>query len=109
MIERDAAFSVDVVEMSEGPVVVPRGDLDLSTAGDLEGAAFPLIKAPSASLTVDLSGVAFCDSAGLNALVKLRKSCHASGWRLAVANPQPQVRHVLELSGLSEFLAVPPA
>jgi anti-sigma B factor antagonist len=109
MSERAAAFNVDVVETPDGPVVRARGDLDLSTADDLERAAFPLIKAPSATLTVDLSGVDFCDSAGINALVKLRKSCDASGWRLAVSNPQPHVRHVLELSGLIAFLGVSPA
>jgi anti-sigma B factor antagonist len=60
------------------------------------------------SLTIDLSALGFCDSAGINALVKMRKACDAAGSSFAVISLQPQVRRVFELTGLIEFLSVGP-
>jgi anti-anti-sigma factor len=109
MTEHVAGFRVDVVTMPEGPVLRPHGDLDLLTADDLVSVAWPLIAAPPAVLTIDMSGVDFCDSAGINALVRLRNRCDAAAWQLTVRSPQAHVRHVFELSGLNEFLSVSPA
>ena len=112
MSENTAGLSVEVTQTPDGPVISAAGDLDLSTADHLEAAVTPFIKDPvnasAGTLTVDLAKIDFCDSAGINALVKLRQLGHEAGWTLTVVNPQPHVRHVLELSGLTKFLAVPP-
>ena len=58
-------------------------------------------------LTVDMTAVGFCDSAGIGALVTLRHRCDERGWRLRVVNLQPPLRRMLvEFSGLGEYLNV---
>ena len=101
-------FSVSVMETPEGPVVMPHGELDMATADEAEQVALALVTSEQPSLTIDLSDVTFCDSAGVNALVRLRKVCHEAGGKLTVSNPRPNVRQVLDLSGLTEFLSVTP-
>ena len=55
-------------------------------------------------LTLDLAGVRFCDSAGINALIRVRRLCDQQGWRLYVVNPQLAVSRVIEFAGLSAHL-----
>ncbi|MFE9454930.1 STAS domain-containing protein [Streptomyces sp. NPDC006739] len=66
-----------------------RGEIDLQTCPQLSRAAFvtPLGGEP---LYLDLSGVSFMDSSGLNLLLLLRRRLHAEGGRLAVTGLQPQ-------------------
>jgi anti-sigma B factor antagonist len=108
MTDDVAGFGVSVKDTPAGPMVMPHGDIDMSTADELERIARPLASSGQALLTIDMSGVDFCDSAGISALVRIKKACDAAGGRFAVSSPQPHVRHVLAISGLTEFLAVKP-
>lgn len=108
-------FKVEVAETPDGPVVKAVGDLDLltietlvSTArGQLQDRSLP---DPPPILTIDLAGVNFCDSAGINGLVSLKNACGAVGWRFRVVNLRDHIRHVIvDLTGLGEFLDVGPA
>ena len=103
------ALVVSVLETPTGPVVMLRGDVDMATADQIEQAAGDLIGSGHTTLTVDMSEVAFCDSAGLTTLVRIKKACNDSGGQFAVSSPQPHVLHVLALSGLTEYLGVTPA
>ena len=109
MPENLTEFRADVERTPTGPVVRLVGELDLGTAAGFAGTADPLVAA-GVTLTVDLTDLAFCDSAGVTALVRLRKACDRTGGRLVVTNPPAQVRYVLEVNGLMEYLDVrPPA
>ena len=55
---------------------------------------------------VDLAGVSFLDSSGIQALIRCRAEAVARGVAMAVANPQPQPRKVLHIAGLTDLLAV---
>lgn len=101
---------VDVVEAPGGVVVKAVGDIDLSTVATLIKEAGQLVRGPSATLTIDMAGVDFCDSAGINGLVTLRNACHDAGWRFEVVRMRSHVHQVIvELTGLGEFLGVRPA
>lgn len=105
-------FRIEVADASDGPSVKAFGDLDLMTIDALVGGASALIQQRTASdspttLTIDLAGVNFCDSAGINGLVSLRNSCDAIGWKFRVANLRDHVHFVIvELTGLGDFLNV---
>ena len=103
-----ASFSVSVTETSAGPVVTPHGDMDMATVGEFERVAGHLVGSGQATLTIDLSDVPFCDSSGINGLVRIKKACDEAGGHMSVSSPQPQVRHVLGLTGLIEYLSIPP-
>jgi anti-sigma B factor antagonist len=97
------------VAITEGPVPVVRvrGELDLSTAPELCGRVERA--AGNRRVMIDLSGVEFCDSTGLRALVGATREIEINGGKAAlVVPPEGSLARVLELSGLGEFLRVAP-
>jgi anti-anti-sigma factor len=102
-----ALLAVDLVDSADGPVLKLVGELDLSTVGAMVDLGRQALTPPPTLLTVDLAGVEFCDSAGINGLVKLRNASVEQGARFRVAHPRPHVRRVLaDLTGLGEFLGI---
>jgi phospholipid transport system transporter-binding protein len=65
----------------------------------------PLFTGGSDSLTFDLQGVTLADSAGLALLLEWREMAHASGRALTFVNLSDQMRHLIEVSGLSPVFA----
>jgi len=60
---------------------------------------------PKGSLVrLDLSGVKFIDSSGLNLLIRIRRFCWDQGITLVFQNPSPLALKVIEQSGLRGFL-----
>jgi len=66
----------------------------------LIGALDQALAAGRSQLILDLSGVAFMNSAGLRALVQAYKAAQAKGGALQVTNPSPRVRELFALVGL---------
>lgn len=80
---------------------------ELEITGELDGpaverlrAAIPL--AASSRIVVDLRGVTFMASGGINWLVGLRRLTD----QLLVRDPSPIVQRVLEVTGLADLLAI---
>ena len=57
-------------------------------------------------VVLDMSQVSFVDSAGLALLVKTQRRLAAADRRLVVLRPHPNVRRILDLTGLTEVLSV---
>ncbi|MDG6106706.1 STAS domain-containing protein [Dactylosporangium aurantiacum] len=90
----------------DDPVVISvAGDVDLSTAAELEGALATAVGDAASGVVVDLAGVTFIDSAGINALLKGKRLADERGQRFSVANPAGVVRDVLELTGVLGHLS----
>jgi anti-sigma B factor antagonist len=90
-----------------GPTVVRLlGELDLSTVPELE-ACLEGLGADGADVRLDLSGLSFCDSSGISAMVTASKQVRKGGGSLSIASPQPAVRSVLEITGLFDYLSAP--
>lgn len=102
-------LAVEFRSEPDGVVLVAAGDLDMATVDALVDPALAALRDHPAMLSVDLAGVGFCDSAGINALVKIRRACDESRSAFRVVNPQPTVRRVLvDLTGLGGLLNIPP-
>jgi len=96
-----------VTRDASGVTVAVEGELDLGTSPRLVAQAAVIDDQPGRQLTVDLSGVGFCDSAGISALLHLRQQCDHAGWVLRVVGPQPAVRRVLvDFTGLGTYLNI---
>ena len=85
------------------------GDVDLVSAADLVAEVDRLALAPGQRVVLDLSGVGFMDSTGLNVLVRLHRRVEEVGGVLTVQDPSTQVRHLLELTGLLPLLGGEPS
>ncbi|MFF7356707.1 STAS domain-containing protein [Streptomyces filipinensis] len=82
------------------------GDMDCLTGPMFRTEFLNLIDSGARFIVLDLAGVPFCDSAGLNALLAARRHAHETGARLALARVQVQPRQLLKLTGVDRILDV---
>lgn len=102
-----APFQVKVGELEHGVRTISvQGELDLSTAPELEG---PLEEAlgDEGSVLIDLSRCEFIDSTGIALIVRAwqRLDSGENGRALVLCSQNDQVRRVLEITGLE--LSIP--
>ncbi|MBD0710264.1 hypothetical protein BU197_18350 [Streptomyces sp. CBMA291] len=85
------------------------GEIDMDTAGELEAALTRTLTEgpPGASLALDLSGVSFCDSSGLNTLLRLRLLALSHRTPLTIPKASPRVTHLLTLTGTADLFGHP--
>ncbi|MFE3169391.1 STAS domain-containing protein [Streptomyces sp. NPDC059224] len=81
------------------------GDMDLATVSVLEHTVDAAL-GDHRTVILDLTGVAFCDSSGLNTLIRLRRRAQDSGGRLILAAPPPQMMRLLTVTGARNVFAV---
>jgi anti-sigma B factor antagonist len=60
--------------------------------------------APDGTLSLDLTGVTFMDSAGLRVLVRQQRRLGDAGGRLVITRASDPTRKLLELTGMWEVL-----
>lgn len=99
-----SVFTVAVVEDSEHPVVTMTGELDMSRVDQAWSIIEPLVNPPRSGLVIDMAGVTFVDSRGLNTLVRTLR--HLNGAPLTVRAASERISRVLEVSGLAEMLVL---
>jgi anti-anti-sigma factor len=59
-------------------------------------------------VVVDLAGLTFIDSSGINALVELARAVRSTGGAVVFAREQPQVQRVLDIVELGEVVVREP-
>jgi len=84
-----------------------RGELDLSTAPELEAPLEEILDSGEGSLLIDLSQCEFIDSTGIALIVRAwqRLDSGENGRALVICSQNDQVRRVLEITGLE--LSIP--
>jgi anti-sigma B factor antagonist len=92
---------LETTDAGDGLVVARiRGDLDLSNLYSVHTALLEMLPNEAIGLVVDLGGVTFLDSSGVEALFRLQTSLEVRQQHLAVAIPAgATIRRALELSG----------
>lgn len=99
-------FSVDERQEGGVRVIAVAGELDIVTAPKL---CARLDATRNGKLLVDLTGVDFCDSTGLRALLGAASEVRAAGGRFAiVCPPSGDVARLLEIVGAGEWMAIQP-
>jgi anti-sigma B factor antagonist len=82
------------------------GELDLVSAPRLRNAIASLRGEDTDEVIVDLADLTYIDSVGIGLLVASRRRLDSEGRSFAVRNPAPQVRRLLEITGLVEYLGL---
>ncbi|WP_371494140.1 STAS domain-containing protein [Kitasatospora sp. NBC_00374] len=101
-------LTVSVQPWTRGVVIRPDGELDHDTVGPLREALDAVLAEPPARLVVDCGGLDFCDSTGLNLLIRSQATAEAGGGRLVLAAPGEMVARMLAVTGVGEVLQVYP-
>jgi anti-anti-sigma factor len=106
-----APFEATAARLDDGVrVIAVRGELDLSTASDLEGPLEEATSSGDASVLIDLSECEFIDSTGIALIVRawqrLDRTAEGEGeGRVVICSDNDQVRRVLEITGIE--LSIP--
>jgi anti-sigma B factor antagonist len=88
--------------VGEVHVVALQGELDMDTAAGLSAW---LVEIAGSPVVVDLSELTFIDSSGIAALATAKKRMTAEGNEMILTRPRPNVRRVLEILGLVDWVA----
>lgn len=87
-----------VVEEKGTPTIRLTGRLDTHTAPDLDAELARLLAGDAVPrLVFDLSQLEYLSSAGIRCFVRARKAVEPKGGKVALVNPQPAVRKVLDI------------
>jgi anti-sigma B factor antagonist len=100
----DAVISTDTA----GSRVQLRGELDLTTAPQLERLLDQLRRDGHHQITLDLSGLEFLCAAGLAVLLHADQALRAAGGRLVLTRPTRLARRMLAITGLDATLTIQP-
>jgi anti-anti-sigma factor len=102
----DTSLTVTTAEGGAWAIVSVRGEIDVSTAGSLEDALRACL-ASSGRVIIDLSGVRFMDSTGLNVLMRAQSgSSDEPAHVLRLAAVPERVSKLLRLTQLDQVFPV---
>jgi anti-anti-sigma factor len=83
-------------------LVTVRGEIDMDNAGELVDA----IRRVAGIAVVDLSGVTFIDSTGLQGLLTAQEAARQRGDEVILRHPSKVVRRVFELTRLTDRFTI---
>lgn len=103
----EVSFTTEVLEGVS--VVVAPPEIDITNA---DGFRVTLLEASASAngvLVVDLSGTDFCDSMGLNVLVREHERAEAAGGAVFLAAPGEAVQRIFAVTGIDRLLRTAPS
>jgi anti-sigma B factor antagonist len=110
LIEGPAAhlgFAIELTTAGPGTVLEVAGEIDAAVSGELRDRLAAAVEA-GAPVIVDFSGVTFCDSTGLTALIHAHRAAEAAGTRFVLVTEQRAVLRPITLLGLADVLEIHP-
>lgn len=99
-----AGFRVDLHPERDCVRVVPVGELDVATAGELEATLRELRDAGFDRIVLDLRELEFLGSAGLQLIVLQDEFARRDGHEFTLIAGPPAVQRVIEVCGLLDHL-----
>ncbi len=105
-VRREDQLSFDVVPEDECVTLRLSGEVDLNTAQSMRDAALDAMRRHGTNLRIDLSGVTFLDSTGLEVLLATRRRATLEGGQLHLVDPTQAVMRVLEVTGIKHLFEI---
>jgi anti-sigma B factor antagonist len=103
---RQVELKVTTRSQGDHVVVSVAGEIDLYTAPRLQSELMTALSRSPVRLIVDMSGVEFCDSTGINVLLAAHRQARERGGELQLAGPGSATRKVLQVTGLETVFTV---
>ena len=75
------------------------GELDIATAEQAYSYISEVIDGRPALVTVDLSGLTFCDASGLGALARIARHARQKGRQLMLNSARPSLMKIMRITG----------
>ncbi|MFI5534012.1 STAS domain-containing protein [Kitasatospora sp. NPDC051853] len=104
---QSAQLTITTDSTAAGVTVVHlAGEIDLDEGAALEDVLTRALVARPSRLVVDMTEVGYCDSAGLNALLKTRTAATAAGVDLLVAGVGDRITRLLWATGTTDVFTI---
>ena len=81
-------------------IVSVAGELDIATSEQAYSYISEVIDGRPAPVTVDLSGLTFCDASGLGALARIARHARQKGRQLMLTSARPSLMKIMRITGL---------
>jgi anti-sigma B factor antagonist len=81
-------------------IISVTGELDIATAEQAYTYISDMIDAWPAPVSVDLSGLTFCDASGLGALARTARHARQAGRQLRLTAARPSLLKIMRITGL---------
>ena len=101
-----AGASLPVLSRPAFTIARLEGDLDIATIPALREHLLNVLGPGARLLIIDLSGVSFCDVAGLAMLIGTQRWATARGSTIRLATPRPQMAKLLRITGLDQTFTI---
>jgi anti-anti-sigma factor len=98
-----------VAWLGEAAVITLPEEIDISNSEQVREELLSLLNRGPAVLIVDMAETTFCDSAGVNALVRAHKRATANGAEVRLVVGSPGVQRVLDITGVDRLIPVYPS
>ena len=98
-----------VAWLGEAAVITLPEEIDISNSEQVRDELLLLLNRGPAVLIVDMTETTFCDSAGVNALVRAHKRATANGAEIRVVVASRGVQRVLAITGVDRLISVYPS
>jgi anti-anti-sigma factor len=96
------SFDVEVRRVPGRLIVAPQGELDIATLDQMR--AVLADRREGEALELDLGGVDFMDTSGLQLVVEAHRDARRDGYDLTIVHGSTSVRRVFEMAGLDRVL-----
>ncbi len=98
-------FGIDVLDRDGRTVVVPRGELDMASAPELEAAVIPPLES-GGWVVLDLRSLEFIDSSGLRVVVSAHRTAEDGAGRFTAVRglPGTTVYRIVEIAGIDSVI-----
>jgi anti-sigma B factor antagonist len=97
-----------VLWVGQAAVVSLPAEIDMSNGDQIRNDLLTILNRGATLLVVDMSATTFCDSSGLNALVRAFKRATASGSGMRVVVSARAVQRVLAITGVDHLIDIYP-
>jgi anti-anti-sigma factor len=102
-IERVEPLALELSCVTDGDgnqIVSVAGELDIATAEQAYIYISDVIDAWPTPVSVDLSGLTFCDASGLGALARIARHARRAGRQLRLTAARPSLLKIMRITGL---------
>jgi anti-sigma B factor antagonist len=98
-------LTANVVDCLDYRILVLAGEIDLSVGDTLRTQILDLLQPGGVPLLIDMTGVRFCDSTGLNVAVDAKRHADGCGCALVFFGLSERVEKVFRVTGLDRLIA----